>query len=101
MAFWTAICVAVFKSLSIPIAMKCVGVSARGQARCMSLRTTSWRPADERGLDGGLIHFPVSLRRVTITDLEQGTRGMDRNEQCRPGDQLLVVNIPGVDAGRV
>jgi len=57
--------------------------------------------ARERGLDRGLVHFSVALRRMTITDLEQGARGLDRNEQSRPGDQLLVVHIPGVDTGRV
>jgi hypothetical protein len=36
--------------------------------------------AEQRGLDRGLIDFPVSLRRVTVADLEQRARGMDGNE---------------------
>src|SRR5204862_5919326 len=55
----------------------------------------------ERSLDGGLVHFPVALRRVSVADLEQGTRGVDGNEQCGPSDQLLVVHVARVNAGWV
>src|SRR5439155_7725796 len=66
-----------------------------------SLADNELQPAGERGLDRGLVHLPVPLRRVTVAHFEQGARGVDGNEQRRPGDQLLVVHVPGVDAGRV
>ena len=37
---------------------------------------------------------------VTVTQLEQRTLGPDRDVQRRPRDQLLVVEIPGVDSRR-
>src|SRR5439155_11404336 len=47
------------------------------------------------------LHFRGAWRRVAVTDLEQGARGVDGNEERGPSDQLLVVHVAGVNAGRV
>src|SRR5215471_8919198 len=52
----------------------------------------------ERRLDRGLIDFAIPLRRVTVADFKQRARRMHRNEQRRPRNERLVVEISGMDA---
>src|SRR5262249_57304390 len=50
--------------------------------------------------DRGYVDLAVPLGRVGIADREQGARDMDRHVQRRAGDQVLVVEVASVNAGR-
>src|SRR5215210_6753201 len=54
----------------------------------------------QRGFDRGLVHFAVPLRRVSVADLEQRAGDMHRNEEGRPGDELFVIEVAGMNPGR-
>src|SRR6266436_2798584 len=56
--------------------------------------------AGQRGFQGRDIHFTIALPRVTVADREKGAFRVNRNEKRGAGDQLLVVEIARMDAGR-
>ena len=66
----------------------------------MSLRTTNCRSADQRRLHRRDVDFAVALAGVAVADVEQRALRPDRDVERRSGDQLLVVEIPGVNARR-
>ncbi len=56
--------------------------------------------AAQAGLDRGEVDLAVALRRVRVAHGEQRAGGEHRHEQGRARDQVLVVQVAGVNAGR-
>ena len=56
--------------------------------------------AAERGLESGLVDLAIALRGMSVANLEQGARHVHGNPQRGAGDQFLVIEITGVNAGR-
>jgi hypothetical protein len=67
----------------------------------MSLRTVSCSRARSESLDCGLSAFAVSLRSVSVTDLEPLTVGGDRDIQGAAGHEPASIEIVGVAPGRI
>jgi hypothetical protein len=58
-------------------------------------------PTAQRGFNRGLVDLAVALRRVAVANLEQRAGHMHGNEQRRPGHELLVIEIAGVNVRRI
>src|SRR5215475_4438027 len=54
--------------------------------------------AAQAGLDCGKIDLALALGGVAVADREQGARRVDWHVERSPGCDILVVDIPGVDA---
>ncbi len=76
--------------------MKCVGVSARGKRSAGRLVQREGERAGQAGLQRVDAHLAVALHPVAVAGGEVGARHPDRQEQRRPGAQLLVVEVAAV-----
>ena len=84
----------------MPMAMKCVGVSALGHFRLAPLPHEEAEGPGQRGLQGGDVHLAVTLAGVPVADLEERARDVDRDEQRGARDEFLVIEVAGVHARR-
>src|SRR5437870_3552385 len=56
--------------------------------------------AGKNGFEGGKTHLAVALAGMRVANREQSATRVNRNVQCRAGDEFLVVEISGVNPGR-
>src|SRR5258708_28746400 len=76
------------------------GRSSTGPRNSHSLRHDELKCSPQPRFDRSYVDLAVPLGRVDIADRKQGARDMDRHVQRFAGDQVLVVEVASMNAGR-
>ena len=82
------------RSSSKPKVIQASAVRATGHSSAGSSSTSSRHLPARRTLDRRPGDLAVALRTVRVTDREERAVDRDREEQRRPGDELLAVDVP-------
>jgi hypothetical protein len=75
-------------------------VGGRERVRCGGFVEDELEGAGELGFERGDVDLAVSLVGVAVADLEVGAPGVDGEEDCGAGDEVLVVHVAAVHPGR-